>query len=153
MNEKGFTLVELLAVIVIIGLLSSIAVVAYNSFIDNARERVYKTYEDTMKAEAEMYYINNTGDLPTVGNSKKLRLSYLLANNKIDKINNPDDENETCSSTIEKKDSFILIERGQHIRDEDGNIENHFNLTYTVCLKCGNNYETDLAICKDAWRE
>jgi len=37
MNNKGFTLVELLVIIAIIGLLSTLAVVALNSAMDKAR--------------------------------------------------------------------------------------------------------------------
>ena len=67
MNKKGFTLVELLAVIVIIALLSSIAAVSYTTFVNSTRDRVYKTYEDTIKSAAEMYLIDNPGEIPGVG--------------------------------------------------------------------------------------
>lgn len=128
MNKKGFTLVELLAVIVIIGLLSGIAVVAYNTFIDNARERVYKTYEDTMKAEAEMYLIDNSSMIPAVGGQTRIEIEDL----GIDPIQNPDDSNDLCLN------SYVKITRG-------ANIGINYNLTYDVCLKC-NSYKS--AVCE-----
>ena len=37
-NEKGFSLVELLAVVVILGLLSAVAIIGVNSIIKNAEK-------------------------------------------------------------------------------------------------------------------
>ena len=128
MNRKGFTLVELLAVIVIIGLLSSIAIIAYNSFIDNARDRVYKTYENTMKAEAEMYLIDNPGMVPSVNGQRRIEIEQL----EIDPIQNPDNSNDLCLN------SYVLIKRG-------ANVGINYNLTYDVCLKC-NEYKS--AVCE-----
>ena len=139
-NKKGFTLVELLAVIVIIALLSSIAALSYTAFVNSTKDRVYKTYEATMKSAAEMYLIDNPGEIPAGGKRKCLYLNDLLSNNDIDPIKNPDDSNDNCSSVIDDDDSYILIERGEHIRDDEGEIENYFNLTYKVYLRCTSGY-------------
>ena len=52
MNKKGFTLVELLATIVIIALLAGIATVSYTSIVKQSSDRVFESYESTMHAEA-----------------------------------------------------------------------------------------------------
>lgn len=128
MNRKGYTLIELLAVIVIIGVLSSIAVIAYNSFVDNTRDRVFKTYENTMKASAEMYLIDNPAKVPAVGGQTRIEIEDL----SIDPIENPDDSNDLCLN------SYVKITRG-------ADIGLNYNLTYDVCLKC-NEYKS--AVCE-----
>lgn len=140
MNRKGFTLVELLAVIVIIALLSSIAALSYTAFVNSTRDRVYKTYEDTMKSSAEMYLIDNPNMIPSINGQTRLYLNDLLINNEIDPINNPDDSSDNCSSSNTAVDSYILIERSE-------NVEGNFNLTYKVCLRCNSGYENDA--CKE----
>ena len=40
--KKGFTLVELLVVVAILGILEAVGVVSYNGFIGSARENVVK---------------------------------------------------------------------------------------------------------------
>ena len=141
-NKKGFTLVELLAVIVIIALLSSIAAISYTAFVNNTRDRVYKTYEDTMKASAEMYLIDNPSEIPTVGERKCLYLNDLLSKNDIEPIKNPKDSNDDCSSDNEDDDSYILIERGT-------NVEGNFNLTYKVYLRCESGYGASSNPCSE----
>lgn len=42
MNSKGFTLVEMLVVMIIVGVLTVIAIPAFNSFVERARETSVK---------------------------------------------------------------------------------------------------------------
>ncbi len=58
-NEKGFTLVELMVVIVIIGILVAIAVPIYNSVTAGARESAYEANERILKGAAAMYFAEN----------------------------------------------------------------------------------------------
>ena len=58
-NEKGFTLVELMVVIVIIGILVAIAVPIYNSVTAGARESAYEANERILKSAAAMYFAEN----------------------------------------------------------------------------------------------
>ena len=60
-NEKGLTLVELLAVIVILGIIAAIAVPSIGSIIDNSRVKGIKADAQTVLSAANMYYAENSG--------------------------------------------------------------------------------------------
>ena len=65
MNKKAFTLVELLAVIVIIGLISMITIPIVTELTSDAKQKTFDTNAKLMAKTAETYYIDNIGLLPT----------------------------------------------------------------------------------------
>ena len=61
-NSHGFTIVELLVVIVVIGILATMAIVAYNGFQQKARDAGVKSDVNQISiAEAQYVVINGTG--------------------------------------------------------------------------------------------
>jgi len=62
--QKGFTLVELLVVIVIIGILSAVVVFAVNGVTDRGQTAACKTDKRTLKTAAEASFAKN-GVYPT----------------------------------------------------------------------------------------
>ena len=55
-NNRGFTLVELIATIVILGVVLSITGFAITTVIDNARKKNYQLLITDIKSAAELYY-------------------------------------------------------------------------------------------------
>jgi general secretion pathway protein G len=67
-NESGFTLVELLIVIVILGILTGIVVFAVGGFSDRGQSAACKTDKKTVEVALEAYRAK-TGAYPTGANS------------------------------------------------------------------------------------
>lgn len=123
LNKKGYTLVELMATIVIIAIISSIAVVSYNAFIKQTNTRVYETYIDTVHDEMAMYLSKNTVEIPNNGATK----TFYLNNMNFTEIRNPDNTSDKCKSSDQTKDSYIEVTRSD---------KSIISLKYKVCLKC-----------------
>lgn len=119
MNKKGFSLIELIVVIAIIGLLLSIAVISYTSFIKKSNDLVYETYMDEMARAATMYLIDNR-----IIDEKRLSINEL----NINSINNPKDINDKCEN-----DSYVLITRDDKKDERDVNT---IYYKYEVHLNC-----------------
>ncbi len=58
LRNKGFSLIELMIVIVIIGILASIAMPAYNDYIMKSRRAVAKQFLMDMAQRQEDYFLN-----------------------------------------------------------------------------------------------
>ena len=56
MNKKGFTLVELLAVIVIMALIMGLAFPAVTGMINSSNQKKYEAYEKSMTEYAKAYF-------------------------------------------------------------------------------------------------
>ena len=86
-NEKGFSLVELLAVVVILGLLSTIAIIGVNAIIKNAEKQHYETQKNTLKMAAQSYAQTNRNVLPkSVGSSTNVNLKTLVNQKYVEKL-------------------------------------------------------------------
>ena len=58
-KENGFTLVELLAVLVILGIIVAIAIPAVGNIIDNARGDANEAKQQLVNDAARLYFIEN----------------------------------------------------------------------------------------------
>ena len=54
-DKKGFTLTELLAVIVLIGVILAIAVPSYQSYVTRTKKEVLKSYQENIIDAANQY--------------------------------------------------------------------------------------------------
>ncbi|MDB5182142.1 MAG: fimbrial protein pilin [Candidatus Saccharibacteria bacterium] len=58
-TQKGFTIVELLIVIVVIGILAGLVITTYNGIQQNARNKERVTDAKALKGQLEAYYAQN----------------------------------------------------------------------------------------------
>jgi len=65
-KQSGFTIVELLIVIVVIGVLAAITIVTYSGIQDRARYAAYRSDIESMNKAILLYYIDN-GTYPVTG--------------------------------------------------------------------------------------
>lgn len=84
MNKRGFTLVELLAVIVILGILLVIAIPKISDIISVSKEGTFKTDINSIIKLVKIHYQENYGG--SLNSSNKI---YNIENNKI-MLNNVD---------------------------------------------------------------
>ena len=69
-NRKGFTMIELLAVIIILGIVTAISVVSIQAVLRRARDRYYVSQEETINAASRNYMEKNKQYLPKVNGQK-----------------------------------------------------------------------------------
>ena len=94
MKKKGFTLVELLAVIVILSLILVIAVPSVNKYIKQSKEKAYNTQISTIIEAAQAYASANSGLLPRKEEFVvKITLGQLKSSGLIkEEVKNPNDD-------------------------------------------------------------
>lgn len=63
-NSRGFTLIEMLIVVTIIGILAAIVMPRFLSSSDQAKKNAHKTERQNINAQLELYYFDN-GSYPT----------------------------------------------------------------------------------------
>ena len=146
-NKRAFTLTELIAVIVILGVILVIAIPTYNNHISKTRDRVYETYvsksEDAAKTFVE-YCIsknecpNGTGKLenfidPNANKKSYISLKTLKDNNYIEKITDPKTKAECTGGVYFGYDVNY------------GDYEAKPEYKYAVCISCNGKYYTNLA--------
>jgi prepilin-type N-terminal cleavage/methylation domain-containing protein len=65
LNKKGFTLIELMIVVAIIGILAAIAIPKFASIIERSKEGATKGNIAALKSAISIYYGNQSGIWPT----------------------------------------------------------------------------------------
>ena len=135
-RKKGFTLIEIISVIIILGILSIITIPAVSKYIINSRETTYLAHERSMEEAANSMSVdciaeNNTScHLPNDGEKTLIYLNELIDKGYLSSLRTSDG-----SSFCDEIFSYVEIEN-------TGNSNYEFN----ACLYCGD-YVTDNANC------
>jgi len=98
-NIKGFTLVELLAVIAILGVIITISVVSVSGTINRSTDSGYKIIEDQMVEAAKQYVAENFG---SIVNDSVVNLNTLINGGYLKDVKDPANKNDTCDYTNSK---------------------------------------------------
>lgn len=61
-NQRGLTLIELLAVIVILGIIAAIAIPSIGGIIENSKTKAHKANALMLLDAAKLYYMDHPGD-------------------------------------------------------------------------------------------
>lgn len=122
--KKGFTLVELLAVIVMLAIILAIAVPTISGLIDNTALSAYASNEKLMINATKNYLASNQGMPTTINNSVLVTLNQLQTNQFIGIINDVKNQPSTC-------DGYVVVR-----------LSEKQTLEYTPYLNCGANYKT-----------
>ena len=91
-KKKGFTLVELLATIIILGLLVTIAYISVSSILNRGNDSYYKSQEDMLVLAGREYFADHRSELPKeIGDTSTVTLETLIEEKYIDPIKDKDE--------------------------------------------------------------
>lgn len=126
-NKKGFTLVELIAVIAIIGILTAIAIPSVTALMNKFRNDYYDKLEQNVEIAAQNYISDNKNSRPVNGSSVNILVSDLIDKSYIDEV--VDYQKQSCDLVNSK----VTVKRSNN------------KYTYQVCLVCNSD---DYKSCK-----
>ncbi|MBQ8891538.1 MAG: prepilin-type N-terminal cleavage/methylation domain-containing protein [Bacilli bacterium] len=127
MKRRGFTLVELLGVVVVLAIVMGLAVVGYSRIRNNVTKTYYSGVEQSVLMSANEYFNYNDNLIPESNGSTNVSVFDLIEKKYIEPIKNQ--KGVECSES-DLKASFVYA-----YKDANDKIQ------YEMCLKCGDEYD------------
>ena len=125
MNKKGFTLIEVLGVIILLAIVTTITVPAITRQIKKGNEESYNAQIKRIKTAADLYVSDNLNYFTS--ECTDIFLSTLQNNNYVDKdITNP------LTNELFDKNMNIKVERG---KDSNGGLTKSFTVTVNAACE------------------
>ncbi len=124
MNRKGFTILELLAVIIILGILMTLAYVGVSGYLNKTRSATYENFEHNITDGVTNFLIDHSGYIPNEGESLVVDVSKLVCEGYIDNLQDPSESNKTCNL-----ESYAIVTRNT-------NKGYNMDINYEACLVC-----------------
>ena len=102
-NNKGFTLIEILAAITILAIISTIATVAVFRYLDRTRKSSYETMEKSI-CDAANNYVINEGLESDVVEAREDGVTYdakeLMSSKYLENLMDPKNNKKVCSANV-----------------------------------------------------
>lgn len=95
MNNKGFSLIEILATMVILGILITLGLATYTSYQKKAVEKSYVSLRKNASHAAENYFMDHQF-------ATEVTIEELVAQNYLENNRDPIDDNKECMGTVKK---------------------------------------------------
>ena len=125
MNRRGFTLIEVLAVIVVLGLLVVIIAPVVNNLLGDSEDALYNKQVDSIVKASKKYMVEHSELLPDIYDSSALYVRDLISNGAIDKdkVINP--------KTKEEMNGCVVINYNKEFNQYDYNYRDDCSITIT----------------------
>lgn len=124
-NKKGFTMVELLATVVILGILSVTAIVAVSRIIASSKDAKEKQQKNSLEMAAKSYLEINRDKLPKEIGEERIVYAYELKDTNFLKEQIKDRSGKDCTGSSSTKKSYVQVRK-----------ESKTEYTYTATLYC-----------------